>query len=377
MLYPMKFEDTYKGMPRYIWGGRNLAAIGKRLPNEGTVAESWEVSCNPAGLSVISNGQHKGEQLISVVNEFWSDIVGGAKTVASHETVADHNAVADHKAIAGSEKFPLLIKFIDANDDLSVQVHPGDEYAQSAENEAFGKNEMWYIVAANPGAKLIYDIMPGTTKESFKLCIEENKVMELLQTVYVSPGDFINIPAGVVHAIGKGIVLAEIQQNSDLTYRLFDFDRIDPNGNPRPLHIEKALDVINFGAEAGARKTKFHGLALEPEPGNSRTIAIANKYFAVEKLRIRREHKGICDGNKFFILTGISGRATIKHEGGTTEFASGESVLLPARLGAYTVEGDITYLKSYVPDIGTDIEGPLIKAGFSRQNIIENIGGMA
>ena len=294
MLYPMKFDDIYKGMPKYIWGGRNLAAIGKRLPNEGTVAESWEVSCNPAGLSVISNGEYKGVELVSVVEELGGGIVGNAKVFAN------------------LKRFPLLVKFIDANEDLSIQVHPGDEYAQSAENEEFGKNEMWYVVAANQGASLIYDIKPGTTREEFSRKVDENSVLDCLQTVYVSPGDVVNIPAGLVHAIGKGIVLAEIQQNSDLTYRVFDYDRTGPDGKLRPLHIKKALDVIDFGPSAGLRKEKYTGLSLEPEMGNLRTIVVANKYFAIEKFDISKKHEAICNGERFYILTAISGKAELK-----------------------------------------------------------------
>ena len=369
MLYPFKFEDIFKGMPRYIWGGRNLTAIGKSLPSEGTVAESWEVSCNPAGLSVISNGEYKGAKLITVIEELGDKIVG------------------DIKVFSDYKKFPLLIKFIDANDDLSIQAHPGDDYARSVEHEAFGKNEMWYVVAANPGANLIYDVVPGTTRETFKRLLENNRVLECLQTVPVSPGDFINIPAGLLHAIGKGIVLAEIQQNSDLTYRVFDYNRTDPNGNLRPLHIDKALDVVNFGETPGvaasesvtpnARKTKYAGLTLTPESGNSRTIGIANKYFAVEKFDISSTHKEFCDGRKFFIMIALSGSAEITFDGGAIEFASGESMLIPACLGEYSIKGKITYLKTYVPDIEADVITPLLDAGFSKSDIIGNVGGIA
>ena len=235
MLYPLKFKPLYKD---YIWGGRNLEALGKTLPATGIVAESWEVSCHKNGSSIIANGEYGGTTLPELLEQLGRTLVGSS---LSQKDV---------------DKFPLLIKFIDAENNLSVQVHPDDVYAYKNENGEYGKNEMWFIISAKPGAKLVYDVIPGTTREKFADAVSENRIESLLKKVEVFAGDVINIPAGLVHAIGKGILLAEVQQNSDTTYRVYDYGRTG-----RPLHIAKALDVIDFNS--AGRREKYAGLVLD------------------------------------------------------------------------------------------------------------------
>jgi len=224
-LYPLKFGKVYKD---YIWGGRNLDKIGKELPSSGNVAESWELSCHKNGMSTISNGEYSGMTLEEYINKFGCEAIGKA---------------LPQKDL---DKFPLLIKFIDANDSLSVQVHPSDEYAFKNENGELGKNEMWYILSAESEATLVAGVANGVTKESFAEAIKNNTVEECLNYIQVKEGDFINIPDGLVHAIGKGIILAEVQQNSDTTYRVYDYNRVGADGKTRPLHVEKSLETINF-----------------------------------------------------------------------------------------------------------------------------------
>lgn len=349
MLYPLKFKPLYKD---YVWGGRNLEALGKRLPEAGIVAESWEVSCHKNGSSVISNGEYEGTPLPDLIKHLGRELIG--------------NSLPERDM----EKFPLLVKLIDAENNLSVQVHPDDEYAYKNENGEYGKNEMWYIISAKPGSRLVYDVIPGTTCESFSEAIHENNVESCLKTVEVFPGDVINIPAGLVHAIGKGIILAEVQQNSDTTYRVYDYGRVG-----RPLHIEKALDVIDFNS--AGRKEKFYGLVLELGNGCTKRIAVANNYFCAEIYSIAGSVSDTADGSKFSIYTITSGKGTILWEGGEMIIGAGESILIPASLGSYRLSGNLSALKAYVPDLKNDIVQPLIRSGKRIEEIRTEIGGLS
>lgn len=353
MLYPLKFKPLYKDI---IWGGRNLEKLGKILPNEGNVAESWEISCHHDGTSIVANGEYEGISLTEIINKLGRQIIGSALPQK------DLN------------KFPLLVKFIDANDDLSVQVHPDDNYAQVNENGEYGKNEMWYIISAKPGTKLIFDVIPGTTKESFAQAVKDNRIESCLKYVEVLPGDIINIPAGLVHAIGKGIVLAEIQQNSNTTYRVYDFNRIDKNGNKRPLHIEKALDVIDF--DTNGRKEKYKGLEMKINANSTKRYIVANKYFAVELYDINGKVEENADGSRFYMYTFIEGEGEIHYGSEFMDVKAGESILVPASMGAYSIDGNIKALKSYVPVLEQNVISPLKAAGYQIDEILDNVGGL-
>ncbi len=348
MLYPLKFEPLYKD---YIWGGRNLAALGKVLPPEGIVAESWEVSCHKNGYSIISNGEYEGLSLPQLIRLHGRAIIGDA---------------LPRKDV---NKFPLLVKFIDAQDNLSVQVHPDDSYAYTMENGESGKNEMWYIISAKPGARLIYDVVPGTTRKKFAQALSQSDVAGCLKSIEVFDGDVINIPAGIVHAIGKGIILAEVQQSSDTTYRVYDYGRVG-----RQLHIEKALDVIDFNSSG--RKEKYAGLKLDIGNNCTKRIVVANHYFCIEIYCIKGSVQEIADGSKFFIYTFISGEGIIKWNDGGLPFKGGESILLPASLGHYSLDGDFLALKAYVPDLQADILQPLKDAGRAMKSIRSEIAGL-
>ncbi len=351
MFYPFKFKPVYKD---YIWGGRNLEKLGKKLPPEGIVAESWEISSHPNGVSIIDNGEFSGMPLTELIKKFGRQVVGKE---------------LPEKAL---QKFPLLVKLIDANDKLSVQVHPSDEYAFTHENGELGKNEMWYIIAAKPGAKLIYDLKPGITKEKFVQAVGEDRIEECLKSIPVFPGDTLNIPAGLIHAIGAGIVLAEIQQNSDTTYRIYDYQR--KNGIQRPLHIEKALEVIDFN-KAG-RKEKTTGLSIKINEDASKKFLVANQYFAVELFTGKGSVKQIADGSKFQVYLLTEGTGEIRYSDGTVPVNCGESVLIPATLGEYILKGEFQALKAFVPDLESDLLSPLRKAGFSESDIYQQISGL-
>ncbi|MCX7710533.1 MAG: class I mannose-6-phosphate isomerase [Clostridia bacterium] len=352
MLYPLKFKPVYKD---YIWGGRNLEKLGRTLP-EGIVAESWEIACHPDGMSYVANGELEGLSLQEAVSKYKAALVGSRLHTDSNF------------------KFPLLIKLIDANDKLSVQVHPEDSYADLHENGELGKNEMWYILSAKPGAKLVYDVLPGVTKETFNQAVQDGNIEGCLKYIDVAPGDVINIPAGLVHAIGEGIVLAEVQQNSNTTYRVYDYDRVDKHGNKRPLHIDKALEVIDFNS--CGRKEKATGLKVNLGPDSTKTYQIANKYFSVEFYDIRGKVEESSNENCFYLFVFLEGKGKINFETGSVEVAAGESVLIPASLGEYSIEGNIKALKSYVPDIEQDVVLPLEKAGYSEEEIFKNVSGL-
>lgn len=327
MFYPLKFLPVYKD---YIWGGRNLEKLGRTIP-EGIVAESWEVSAHPDGLSIIANGKFAGLSLTELLAKFGEKITG-TKLPESYTV-----------------NFPLLIKLIDANQQLSVQVHPDDRYAGAHEG-GYGKNEMWYIISANPGAEIIYDLVPGTTKETFNEAVRENRIESCLKTIPVAPGDVFNIPAGMVHGLGAGIVLAEVQQSSNLTYRLYDYNRTDAQGNRRPLHIEKALEVINF--DSAGQAGKLRGLITEDTHGLVKKELIANCYFEVDLLELDGELHETTRGERFFSYTFLEGDGRIVYQGGSLPFKTAETILIPAVLQNYTIEGKAKFIKVGIPTAG-------------------------
>lgn len=351
MIYPFKFKPVFKD---YIWGGRELEKLGKKLPG-GIVAESWEISSHPDGVSRIANGDYAGWLLTDMIERFREDLIGSEINTAPG-------------------RLPLLVKFIDARSRLSVQVHPNDEYARVHENGELGKNEMWYILAAKPGARLVYGIRPGITREDFERAVREDRILECLNEIEVNPGDVLNIPSGLVHAIGEGIVLAEIQQSSNTTYRVFDYNRMDSKGNKRPLHIEKALEVMDFSPETGEAKAR--GLDVRLDSTSSKSYKIANKYFSVEEYMIDGLIQENADGSRFYIYVFVEGEAEIKYGEGKIQAEKGDTVLIPASLGKYSIEGSFRALKTYVPDIEKDILEPLIKAGYSEGEIFENVKGL-
>jgi mannose-6-phosphate isomerase len=347
MLYPLKFEPVYKN---YIWGGRNLSRYRKALP-DGAVAESWDLSCHPDGISVVSEGSLKGITLPELLKIYKSKLLGSDFPESY------------------SDSFPLLVKLIDANDKLSVQVHPDDEYAMVFEDANLGKNEMWYVIDAKPGAKLVCGLKPGTTKESFSEAIRNGNIDDYLSYLEVKPGDIVNIPAGVVHAIGEGILIAEIQQNSNTTYRVYDYDRVDKSGNKRPLHIAQALDVINFSA-CGTRN-KRSPLSVKVNDEFSKSYVVANRFFAAEIYDLNGKAFEEADGSKFFIYTFLEGHGEINYNNGNTCVNAGDTVLIPASLGSYILKGSLKCLKSYIPNLHVDVVLKLKTAGFSKESIYD------
>ena len=311
-MYPIKFENLYY---EKIWGGRDLSLFRDNLP-EGNIGESWDVACHKNGTSIVKNGSFKGKKLDDLIKEEGEKLIGTK---------------------ISKEKFPLLIKLINAKDSLSVQVHPNDEYAERVEGES-GKTEVWYVVDAFEGANLIVGTKENCTKEQLKKAIEDGNLEEYMNKVYVKKGDVYFVQSGLIHAIGQGVIIAEIQQNSDTTYRVYDYNR------GRELHIKKALDVINLNL----RGEKAKGEVVEKE-GYIQNKLCSCKEFNLEEYKIKEKYSDHSDAERFYIFTCVSGNGKILYNGKAEEINRGDSILIPASLGAYTIEGNLTVLKSYVP----------------------------
>ena len=354
-LYPFQFRPIYK---EKIWGGAGLSKLyGRQLPSD-KVGESWEIAAHPHGMSVVSSGPLQGKTLSDLMALYGRDLIGTA--------LPQDNL----------EQFPLLLKIIDARDYLSVQVHPDDEYAADHEVGEPGKWEAWYVIDAEPKAEIIYGLAPQTTREDLRQALGSGNIQQYLGRVQVQPGDIFDVPAGVVHALGRGVVVAEIQQNSDTVYRLYDWDRLGDDGVPRPLHIRQALDVIQF---SGERTGAVKGLAVETVDG-IRDVRVANRYFALEVLTVKGNMVESTAGERFHLLTGLEGELTIVWQRETSQpfhLSPGVSTLIPACLNTYTLVGPGKVMKCYVPDIGRNIVKPLLAYGYSHQDVTENVAGLS
>lgn len=325
-LYPLLFEPVLKD---YIWGGRNLEKLGRQLPEEGVIAESWEIAGHKDGNTTVANGFLRGLTLTDVHAMLGLNLIG-----SNNEWAEERN------------KFPLLIKLLDANRPLSVQVHPDDGYALENEGNELGKTEMWVVLRAEPGAEVILGVKSGTTPEAFGQAIEDGRLEPYLHHIPVQAGDHICVPAGSLHAIMGGLLIAEIQQNSNTTYRVYDWNRVDDAGNSRPLHVDKALDVINFDQ---VEPTLDAPKMVADSNGIVREELCRNQYFVTERVKMTAgsTFEGECDGYTLEIWGIVEGEAEIKGEG----ISAVQFVLLPAALGPFTVlaNTESVLLRSYVP----------------------------
>ena len=302
--YPLLFEPIYKD---YLWGGRNLEFLGRTLP-DGIVAESWEVSAHPDGETKVLNGIYAGVGLASLFESFGFELVGD-----------------NFRESKFSDRFPLLIKILDVNKALSVQVHPDDVYGMMHEND-LGKSELWYVLKADEGAEIVYGLKEGTTRASFEAAIGAGEIESCLHRTPVKAGDIVNIPAGVIHCgLGGGVVIAEVQQNSNSTYRVFDWNRVDADGKGRPLHLAKALDVIDFDA-----------VNLSAKRFEEMDDVFEAKAFTIERVKLEagKSVSGSCDENRFEIWGVLAGRCEVNG----TEMNAIQFVLLPAIMGDYKID---------------------------------------
>lgn len=329
-LYPLLFEPVLKD---YIWGGRNLAQrLGRDLPAGTDIAESWDIAAHPSGDVVVRNGSYRGQQLSRLYEKLGVDLVGTRPEWANER-----------------QRFPLLIKLLDANRKLSVQVHPDDDYAHKHEGGELGKSEMWVVLHAEDDASIILGVKAGASRDEFGKAVSSGTLERLLHEVPVHSGDFICVPSGSLHAILGGLLIAEIQQNSDVTYRVYDWNRLGKDGKPRPLHIEKALDVINF-------EQVEPDLPLPASIGDAdgvrRWELCTNQYFTVERLALDdgARFTGNCNGRTLEIWGCISGKATINGGDHEISIPSVTFSLLPAAMGPFAVEaqGACTLLRTYL-----------------------------
>ena len=310
-MEPLKLKAAFQD---YIWGGTRLREeFGKESDLE-RLAESWELSCHPAGPAVIMNSVNKGLTLKEYLEQDWAVRVG--------------------EGAARFSTFPVLIKLIDACQDLSVQVHPDDRYAREHEGGENGKTECWYIVDCEEGAALAYGFNRELTKEEFRASIQNGTLLDVVQLMPVNKGDVFFIEPGTLHAIGAGILIAEIQQNSNITYRVYDYDRVGVDGKPRELHIDKAVDVTKTWPAPPRRRRP-----LMQFEGYSADVIADCQFFTTTELRITEEAAFPApNGVSYTHLLCTEGDAALIYDDGVImPISKGESVFLPANFGAYTI----------------------------------------
>lgn len=323
-LYPLKFKTIYKDK---IWGGQKIRTYLNKdfgdLPNCG---ETWEISGVKSDVSVVANGALEGRSLVDLLEEYKGELVG--------EKVYERFG----------NTFPLLVKFIDANEDLSIQVHPDDKLAKERHN-SFGKTEMWYVIEADPGATLITGFNQEVNEQVYLEKFNSGHLTDILNREDVTAGDIYFLPAGRVHTIGAGLLIAEIQQTSDITYRIYDFDRVDDKGNKRELHVEEALAAIDYKFYPEYKTAYEH-------TKNEAIEAVNCQYFTTSVLDFTegttRNYSSI---DSFVIHVCVAGAYTIKYDGGTLDVKMGDSILLPKNINEVeiTTEGGFKILESYVP----------------------------
>lgn len=319
----MKLEKLTPAFKDYLWGGTKLREVYGKPCDFDKVAESWELSTHPAGESRVDGGEYNGLTL----SQYFQQV-----------------PQALGKNAAAFESFPVLIKLIDAKDPLSIQVHPSDEYALRVEGE-YGKTEMWVIVDCEPGAFLYFGVNRLVSKEEFRQRIEDNTVLEVLNKVEVHPGDVFFIQAGTIHAIGAGILICEIQQNSNCTYRVYDYDRRGADGRPRELHIEKALDVCRLEpSDTASRLGEVKALA-----GGTVQQLGACKYFSTEKLIVEEALTLEVGEDSFVSLLATDGSGWVEGPENKLAFRAGDSLLVPAGAGKVRVTGRAVLVKTTVP----------------------------
>ena len=311
-LFPVKLTPAFKD---YLWGGERLKTEFYKQTDLTPLAESWELSAHKDGQSVVAEGACAGMTLTAYLDAMGKDALG--------------------TACEKYDYFPLLIKLIDAKGDLSVQVHPSDAYALEHEGE-YGKTEMWYILDCEEGAALYYGFREDTTREEYESAIREGRLTDILNCVPVKRGDVFFIPAGTVHAIGAGILICEIQQNSNTTYRVYDYNRRDKDGNLRPLHVEKALAVSDL------KKSP----ALPAIPEGEDVLLSECGYFEVRRLRFGGSGTVTATPESFTALTVTEGEGILSDGETALSFRKGDTLFIPAQQASFTVTGSCEMILS-------------------------------
>lgn len=322
-MYPLKFEPILKTV---VWGGEKIAPYKGIETAQSHIGESWELSGVAGNESIVSEGPLKGKSIASLVKEYKGELVG--KHV--YENTAD--------------EFPLLIKFIDAQKDLSIQVHPNDELAAERHNGSKGKTEMWYVVAADPGAHLLAGLKEKITPEEYAAKVADGSITDVLARYDVQPGDVFFLPAGRIHAICSGCFIAEIQQTSDITYRIFDYNRPGLDGKPRQLHTEQAKDAIDY--------TVYPDYRTEYSPEENEEVELVNcRYFTTSVYDLSLPFaKDLSSIDSFMVVMCLSGEGSMEVDGEAVSLRQGETVLIPASADdvCFIPEGSMKLLTSYI-----------------------------
>ena len=341
----LRFEEAYF---ERIWGGGKLRALyGKPAPEDAPIGEAWLVADHRQCESRVAEGPCAGQTLRQLLESGAAGVLGTRGKLTVHG------------------RFPLLLKLLDARDVLSVQVHPDDACAQRLGEPDVGKTEMWRVLHAEPDSELICGLDPAVRPDDIGALATDGRALEeKMHRFPVEPGDSVFVPAGTVHAIGAGIVLAEIQQNSDLTYRLYDWGRVQSDGTPRELHLDKAREAIHFGSEHKGKTTP-----LPLDDGGVRTLLAACPYFAAESVQVEGTWTRTTRGESFHILLAQEGAFRVASETGEANIIAGECVLAPGRLMQFSVEGQGVLLDYYVPDLQRDIVDPVRKQGHSEASL--------
>ncbi len=314
-FYPIKFTPIYK---ERIWGGTSFQSLFKRDISIKGIGESWEISTVPDNYSIVSNGDLSGKTILDLINLYPEEILG-------NECITKYG-----------EQFPLLFKFIDAKEDLSIQVHPNDELAQKR-HQSYGKTEMWYVVNAEKEAHLIVGFNKNTNSEEYSNYLKNNALIEILNKRTVASGDVYFLETGTVHAIGAGCLIAEIQQTSDITYRLYDWDRLDDNGNQRELHTELALDAINYNITSSKREYI--------DKLNQENNIVTCNYFCTNKIIIEASYQWLANNDKFTVFMCVEGNGDLITDYYKESIKLGETILVPACIGKILIKGSLTLLE--------------------------------
>lgn len=351
-LYPLKLEPLLR---ERIWGGSRMsdvlpAARGKNLSG---IGEAWIVY----DQLTVANGPLAGKRLAELARQYTARLLGESVEAQQHGV------------------FPLLVKFLDAKDWLSIQVHPDNHYAQIVENQPFGKCEMWYVASAGPGAQIVHGLNRAMSAAELGAAIADGTLTDKIRLIDVQAGDVIlNLP-GTIHALGQGVLIYEVQQSSDLTYRVFDWGRVQPDGTPRELHVDKALDVTK---RSPLQNHTIRPVVIKQDEAVTHMILCACDYFAVEKLDIRTSIRGSSGKGSFRVLTAIEGTGALGCDVcDPVEIETGETILIPSSVAEYTLEpagAALTLLQSYVPDLARDIVQPLQAIG-TPPDVIRQLGG--
>ncbi|WP_413997869.1 type I phosphomannose isomerase catalytic subunit [Flavobacterium sp. W1B] len=317
-LYPLQFNPILK---ERIWGGEKLKTVLNKPIESKITGESWELSTVEGDVSTIANGVLKGKSLTDIIEEFPNEILGT-------EVYAKFG-----------KQFPLLFKYLDAREDLSIQVHPNDELAKKRHN-SFGKTEMWYIMQADDDARIIVGFKEKSNPEEYVQSLKNQTLLNLLDDVKVKSGDVFFLETGTVHAIGAGLVVAEIQQTSDITYRIYDFDRKDAQGNTRELHVDLALDAINYN-----KVDTFKEYTKEINQSNS---IVDCPYFTTNFVPLDGEITANKDGKTFTVYMCIEGSFEIEYKNYKFQYKKGDTVLIPAAMDVYLLKGKASILEVFI-----------------------------